>query len=174
MATPIINGSLEKGPLGKDYWGPRIWRVLHTLSCHPSVGKTKAIVLARDERSAWLHMLKALAQIMPCDRCKQHYRDWFHEVGILKETMYVGDLGAYVRGELFDLHCSANVDQGKEPAPVPYADLEAAYPPQKLTPIVQELEGSWSAALERRLIPLDSVRLWRRSVATLLGMYGLA
>ena len=171
MATPITNGVL-----GKDYWGPRVWRLLHTLSCHSAIGTTKAVVLARDERSAWLHMLKALGQIMPCERCKQHYKEWFHEAGILKETMYVGDLRAYVRGSLFDLHCSANVDQGKEPVPAPitYADLDTAYPPQPLTPIVQELESCWSAALERRLIPLDSVRLWRRSVATLLGMYGLA
>jgi hypothetical protein len=173
MATPIVNGVLGNNILGKDYWGPRVWRLLHTLSCYPGVGTTKAVVLARDERSAWLHMLKALGQIMPCDRCKQHYREWFHVTGILKETMYVGDLRTYIRGALFDLHCSANVDQGKEPAPIVYADLDTAYPPQSLSPIVEELEGCWRAALERRLITLDSVRLWRRSVATLLGIYGL-
>jgi hypothetical protein len=170
MATLITNGFLTK-----DYWGPRVWRLLHTLSCNPGIGKTKSVVLARDERSAWLHMLKALSQIMPCDRCKQHYRDWFHEVGILKETMYVGDLRAYVRGALFDLHCSANIDQGKEPVPAPitYVDLDTAYPPQPLTPIMQELEKTWHLALERHIIKLDSVRLWRRSVGTLLGMYSL-
>jgi hypothetical protein len=168
-------GPVEKTDImSKNYWGPRIWRILHTLSCAPSMGKTKNVVLGRDERADWLQLLKAVGQLMPCDRCKQHYREWFREAGILKECMYVPDLGEYLRGAIYDLHCSANVDQGREPTPVLYVDLSGAYPPTSITPIVKELEAVWVRGLEMRIVPIDPVRAWRRCVLRLSGMYGLA
>ena len=159
--------------MSKNYWGPRIWCILHTLTCAPSMGKTKNVVLARDERADWLQLLKALGQLMPCDRCKQHYREWFTAAGILKECMYVPDLQEYLRGAIYDLHCSANLDQRREPTPVRYEDLSATYPPVKITPIVQELESVWVRGLELRMIPIEPLRVWRRCVLQLAGLYGL-
>ncbi len=165
--------TIEADVLSKKYWGPRIWRLLHTMSCHPSVGSSRPSVLERDERSAWLYALRALGQIMPCDRCKKHYMEWFMVTNMSKQLLTYGDLRTYIRSALFDLHCSANLDQGLPPTPVVYTELDTAYPPKSLTPIVQDLEKTWARGLELRTIPLDGVKLWKKSLSTLLGLYGL-
>jgi hypothetical protein len=161
--------------MSKDYWGPRIWRLLHTMSCSPYVGQAMSAVAAQDERVAWLQLLKAQADVLPCARCRQHYREWFMAVGVVRNVMNVvgAEFGAYIRGSIFDLHCSANVNRGVAPAPIPYTDLESAYPPCQLTPIVNELDATFNRAVELRAIPVERVKLWRRSIHTLLGLYGL-
>jgi hypothetical protein len=51
--------------IGKDYWGPRVWKLLHSFSAK--------ISLTQDTRILWKLFLKATLAVLPCPICKEHF-----------------------------------------------------------------------------------------------------
>ena len=61
------------------HWGPPLWRILH--SCAERLGNQKFVLLAEDERRAWIQLLRDLDTVLPCAICRTHYRAWCKKVG---------------------------------------------------------------------------------------------
>ena len=163
------------GPTNKYYWGPRLWRVLHTLSCAPAAGRPADRVQDVDERSLWAQVFKYTASIMPCPVCTGHYKDWLMTHKILRTIGETKDLKEFIKGELFDLHCDINATNGvRPPNPVPYTDMEVRYPPYGLRAVLAELDTMFEAAKELRSINIDAVKMWKKAVDQLLIKYDIA
>ena len=163
------------GPTNKNYWGPRLWRILHTLSCSPSAGALRDRVQQVDERALWAQVLKLTSHIMPCAVCSAHYKDWLFRTHIVKNIGNASsNIRELVRGELYDLHCMVNEVNGiVPPNPIPYSELEAAYPGSGFRPAYGELGYTFDGALAARLLKPDDVKTWRRTVERLAILYGL-
>ena len=61
------------------HWGPPLWRILH--SCAERLGNQIFVLLAEDEKRAWVRILKDLDGVMPCALCRTHYKAWCKQVG---------------------------------------------------------------------------------------------
>ena len=66
----------------KQWWGPRIWRILHCM----------AEFSDRSEcGGAWRAVLRTTVDVLPCDLCRSHLRDSIGSISILQprpaETM---------------------------------------------------------------------------------------
>ena len=55
----------EPGVAEKGWWGPRIWRILHSLA---------EINDRNDVGPAWRQALLLTAEILPCPVCREHFR----------------------------------------------------------------------------------------------------
>ena len=162
------------GPTNKYYWGPRLWRVLHTLSCAPSVGRPADRVQDVDERALWSQVFKYTASIMPCTVCTGHYKDWLMTHKILRNVSETKDLKEFIKGELFDLHCDINATNGvRPPNPIPYTAMEERYPPYGLRSVLAELDTMFEAAKELRTINIDAVKMWKKAVDQLIIKYNI-
>lgn len=53
------------GPAEKGWWGPRIWRILHSLA---------EINDRTDVGPAWRQALLLTAEVLPCAVCREHFR----------------------------------------------------------------------------------------------------
>jgi hypothetical protein len=58
-------GTAEPGISEKGWWGPRIWRILHSLA---------EINDRTDVGPAWRQALQLTAEILPCPVCREHFR----------------------------------------------------------------------------------------------------
>lgn len=92
---------------------------------------------------------------------------------ILKGVDVTEDIGEFLRGELYDLHCSANLSQNREPSPFSYNELIQNYPIIPIRPIIAELTVMFIEANKLRSINYDSSKLWRKAVEQLVIAYGL-
>lgn len=163
------------GPTAKTYWGPRLWRVLHTLSCSPSIGLLRDRVQQVDERALWQQVLKMTAHIMPCALCAAHYKDWLFRSQIAKIiNTNSSNIRTVVRDGLFNLHCMVNEANGVAPPnPIPYSAMEETYPGPGFRPAYNELGHTFEAGLGARLLKPEDIKVWRRTVERLAILYGL-
>jgi len=163
------------GTTAKSYWGPRLWRILHTLSCSSSIGTLRDRVQQIDERALWSQVLKMTAHIMPCAVCSEHYKDWLFRSQIVKIiSTNSSNIRELVRGGLYDLHCMVNDANGVSPPnPIPYSELEAAYPGSGFRSAYGELGYTFDAALAARLLKPEDIKVWRRAIERLALLYGL-
>jgi hypothetical protein len=58
--------------LSKEYWGPHLWVILHTLS--EKSGQFKLLLQENDEAHAWIGLIRCLVDTMPCAKCVSHYK----------------------------------------------------------------------------------------------------
>jgi hypothetical protein len=58
----INSGKKSSSPKGKDFWGPPIWYLIHTL----------AITLRPGTEDSYEEFLWLLTVLLPCDYCKEH------------------------------------------------------------------------------------------------------
>ena len=95
-------------------WGPPLWRILHTLAEH--LGRHTAPLLIADERRACLQFLKAVEAVLPCEKCKKHYRAW--RLKNSPEKFGIGEeLRLAVRKWLWALHSEINRENGVQTEP---------------------------------------------------------
>jgi hypothetical protein len=96
-------------------WGPPLWRLLHTLA--EQLGKQPVPSLSVDERRACLQFLHSIESVLPCEKCKHHYRAWRQKNP--PTTFGNGvELRNSVRTWLWALHSEINQERGihTEPA----------------------------------------------------------
>ena len=99
-------------------WGPAMWRILHSLA--ERLGKQTNTLLIQDEQRAWINFLRSVESVIPCKRCKGHYRDWG-----LKNRIDLAAMRITARAWLWGLHNEVNRErhiQGPE-----LAEMEAIY-----------------------------------------------
>ena len=55
-------------------WGPALWYILHTYT--ERLGNQQNQILSTDQRVAWINLLKSVEGVIPCARCRAHYKEW--------------------------------------------------------------------------------------------------
>ena len=89
----------------KQWWGPRIWRILHCLAEFSD---------RSDCGLAWRSVLRATAEILPCDLCKNHMRTANGTIG-LAQSRTAAEMQTLMRHYLWSLHqASATVGISEE------------------------------------------------------------
>lgn len=94
-------------------WGPPLWLILHGIA--ECLGNQTVPMLATDEAHEIVFLLRDVEKIMPCQLCRNHYRQWrkdhpLEEIDKLRGYM----LKTGVRQWLYDLHENVNRSRGIE------------------------------------------------------------
>ena len=88
-------------------WGPPLWYILHTYT--ERLGNQQNQILSTDQRVAWINFLKSVEGVIPCARCRAHYREWRIKHPIDAFNTYQGVfLRQKAREWLWGLHDSIN------------------------------------------------------------------
>lgn len=108
-----------------DEWGPPLWYKLHMMTfSYPEVATYKDRVLA-------IKYFKEVEKLLPCEKCKVHYRNNLKSNPI----QYNVDTRDELVRWLIDLHNKVNVQTGKRI--LSYDEAIGLYvPPQKEKPII--------------------------------------
>jgi hypothetical protein len=56
-------------------WGPRLWRVLHSLA--ECTGKRNYKGYHDNEQRCWINIMNSLLKGLPCAVCKKHFREYY-------------------------------------------------------------------------------------------------
>jgi hypothetical protein len=94
-------------------WGPPLWKLLHGIA--ECLGNQPVAMLATDEAHEIVFILRDVEKIMPCQLCRNHYREWrknhpLEEIDKLRGPM----LKEGVREWLYNLHEIVNKTRGIE------------------------------------------------------------
>ena len=171
-ALPVVTASLspvvsEIPRYSKLYWGPRVWRLFHTLA---------EVSNRRDVLGMWHMVLAATADSMPCAQCRTHFSAYLrtHPVTFVKRGILL--TGAQtrdkIRGELWKFHNVVNKSTGKEEASIDIlleqygakTRNELLLEAQRL---VNEIKGLWEPLLYKQISP-KALHEWKRALHTLL------
>ena len=63
---------MTENPTEKGWWGPRFWRILHSLA---------EINDRTDVGPAWRQALLLTAEVLPCAMCRSHFRNHVRSIG---------------------------------------------------------------------------------------------
>ena len=84
-----------------EVWGPPAWKFLHTITLnYPEYPTIK-------DKENYKDFFYLLSEVIPCDRCKKHYKENITELPIRLESRE--ELTEW----LFDIHNKVNVSNGK-------------------------------------------------------------
>ncbi len=153
-------------------WGPRLWRVLHTLA--ERLGRQGVPLLAMDEVRAWIFLLRETGEVMPCALCRKHYKEWRkeHPLDAFLETRGGGLLQQRARSWLWSLHEAVN--RRREMAGVAEEDVPALYASSAgLQADVEALVKLFQQAVLERQIDGGALREWRARLTMVRRLVGV-
>jgi hypothetical protein len=151
-------------------WGPLFWKILHGLA--ELAGKQKNAVLQGDEQRAWVNVLIHLQPTLPCDFCRNHYKEWLteHPPTFLLTAPYE-DVGPWIRNYLWSLH--NRINEGNDKPVLPESQLKELYTGVQITPVWKALEPIMRKAIRLSGITLLPWKKWVNYVRMLQGIYGV-
>jgi hypothetical protein len=151
-------------------WGPAFWGILHTLAHHAG-GVGTSTVLQADERKHWTDIFVELSDTLPCEDCKQHYRDWLggQDLARWKSGPYAG-FGDDLRRTWWGLHNEVNARLGK---PVfAWEGLPATYTGNSLRALIKGVSPTIDRAIRMNGVRILPWKRFLKSVQFLMGIYG--
>jgi len=151
-------------------WGPLFWKILHGLA--ELSGKQIYAVLQDDEKRAWVNILIHLQTTLPCDFCRNHYKEWLAEnpPSILLKLNY-SEIRVWIRTYLWSLHNQIN--EGNNKPIFLESQLEETYRHTNIKPLWDALEPVMRKAIRLSGITLLPWKKWIGYVRTLQGIYGV-
>lgn len=156
--------------LQREAWGPRFWRVLHTLVEYSGWQTTD--LQSNDEADAWTNLLRAQAFVMPCELCKQHYLSWIASYKITPlRSLLREDRRVYLRLWLWGCHDNVNRMNGKTSPEV--SDLQQKYKSQRIDRDIKDLESMFRVGIEKQVLLAADISRWKNALTRLRLMYGL-
>ena len=154
----------------REWWGPRFWKILHTLA--ECSGTMTSMVMANDEADLWSLILKGQTFVMTCALCKEHYYSWYKSHRLVDLRTLKGlARREYLRKWLLDCHNNVNRQAGKELFLEEH--LSETYKKTSLLEPVKEIYEMFRIALERSQLKLEDVNRWKTSLVKLRMLYGL-
>lgn len=153
-----------------SHWGPLLWKLLHGLA--EKLGTQKPEILAADEAREMVLILRGLEVIMPCEKCRKHYKEYRvkNPYDIFAQRRGLG-LKRGVREWLYMLHETVNKKNGTE-SQLLLENMESMYKDVKIqdawTPLNQVLMTSVSSGL----ILSENLKSFRRHLSLLLTAIG--
>jgi hypothetical protein len=147
-------------------WGPILWKMLHALADRLSSGTP---TLFRDEINLWKKLIPFTGDIIPCDICRAHYKEYLGEnpMGFLK--MARPDAATWIQTWLWTLHNDINVENNKPT--FAFTDLHATYGSINLTDMFHQLEPVMKRAIEPNGVSFLKWKAWIIVYKTLVAMY---
>jgi hypothetical protein len=150
--------------LSREAWGPRFWKILHTLA--ECSGEQTTQIQMNDEADAWHTLLRAQAHVMPCTLCKDHYLEWHrtHKTDGLR-TMQCEERKAWLRKWLWGCHNRVNLTNQKIS---PELDsLPFLYTRVPIEKEMKELSSMFQLALMKQSLKPEDVTRWKQTIARL-------
>ena len=88
-------------------WGPPFWRILHTLA--DRLGRQTNYIGIQDERRVWMLFLRSVELVLPCAKCKQHFRSWKQRHPVEQANSLAGEqLRSWAKEWFYSLHKEVN------------------------------------------------------------------
>ena len=151
-------------------WGPILWRILHTFA--EKLGRHKIPLLATDEKRAFVNLLKSVEMVMPCMKCRQHYRAWRQKRPI-ERFMGSYDIREDAREWLWALHEEVNTSKAIT-GPL-LSEIPGLYGTRKIQELNDDLqllvENLHEAALYRH-VETEAIHTFRKAFAMLRAIVG--
>lgn len=160
----------EQLSLQRESWGPRFWRILHTLA--ETSGQQVPLILKNDEADAWILLLKLQEFVMPCALCKEHYKSWrtTHRVDHLRNLQ--GDVRKeFLRRWLWDCHNRVNASNQKPEIPI--EEAPTLYPKASIQKEVEELATMFKLAITKQVLKYEDTKMWRNVIQRLRILVGV-
>jgi hypothetical protein len=156
--------------LQREAWGPRFWRILHTLA--ERSGKQTTDLESNEEADSWTNLLRAQAFVMPCDLCKQHYLAWIVNYKINPLRGLLGeDRRLYLRLWLWACHDNVNRINGKQSPSV--SELQDKFGRHAIERDVLDLDKMFRIAIEKQSLMAADISRWKNALTRLRLMYSL-
>lgn len=121
------------------HWGPILWKILHGLA-----ERAERSFDRMDEIREWQRFIKATGDMLPCDLCRNHFKEYSQQFPLTLLTILdKGQVKYSIKNWFWHLHNEINTGTGK---PIfPYDNLESTYlnvdltdQLYRLTPIVKK------------------------------------
>ena len=153
----------------REWWGPRFWKILHTLAeCSGSISSP---ILANDEADYWAILLKIQGLVMPCALCRTDYAKWLfvHKIGDIRGLKE--NRRDYLRKWLFSCHNAVNSRNNKMVLEI--ESLAELYKKESIGKVVLEIFQMFNLAMERSQLKPEDVNRWKNALARLRILYGI-
>jgi len=153
-----------------SHWGPLLWKLLHTLA--EKLGTQKPEILAADEAREIVLILRGLEVIMPCEKCRKHYKEYrvMNPFDIFAQRRGLG-LKKGVREWLYMLHETVNKKNGTESLLL-LKDMEPMYKDVKIQDAWAPLNQVLMTSVSSGLILSENLKSFRRHLSLLLTAIG--
>ena len=94
------------------HWGPILWSVLHALA--QKSGRAIFPTFRDDEVRQWINLIQVMPQMIPCDNCRTHVKEWLvrRPITDIKNLPYAS-LNDWIITWVYDLHEEVNQRLGK-------------------------------------------------------------
>jgi hypothetical protein len=151
-------------------WGPLLWTAFHALA--ERSGAAVIPLYADDERRGWAHIFKLTAEIIPCQACREHYKEYLLEHPVITvATMPYAGLREWLRTWFWEFHESVNARLGKPS--FSKADLTATYSAVVPRTNLRALEQPIMKAIQMSGIPLRPWIEWKNKYLGILSVLGV-
>jgi len=166
-SPPPSNPDVQIAPDSKSYWGPRLWRIFHTLAEYSD---------RRDISALWLNVLRTTSQAMPCNKCRVHLSEYLRTHTMFRFTplMPIKDIHTTIRQDLYNLHNTVNsrnhiprfdiaalsATYGSKPRPERMYEVQVLY---------NELKNAWMPLLHTRIRPA-ALTQWKQALELLMTL----
>jgi hypothetical protein len=141
-------------PIEKGWWGPRIWRILHSLA---------EISDRRDCALAWHSTLRATAEMIPCIACRVHFHTMLNSIKYPIDTV--------IRTPLRTMLWRAHKETGGE---LPEEELTAVYGGERpaivaaASELVKEVQLNFVTVFTP--YQLSNLQIWVRTIQYLINL----
>jgi Erv1 / Alr family len=153
-----------------SHWGPLLWKLLHGLA--EKLGTQKPEILAADEAREMVLILRGLEVIMPCEKCRKHYKEYRvkNPYDVFMHRRGLG-LKRDVREWLYMLHETVNKRNGVE-SRLLLEDMEPMYKDVKIQDAWAPLNQVLMTSVSSGLILSENLKSFRRHLSLLLTAIG--
>jgi hypothetical protein len=136
------------------HWGPILWQILHGLA-----ERAERSFDMSDEVREWQRFIRATGDMLPCDICRAHYKEYISKHPLTQLTIQgKGQIKPWVKNWFWDLHNEINTGTGR---PVfPYNDLELTYSNIDLTDQLYRLTPIVKKAIDLSGVPYLKWTMW--------------
>ena len=145
-------------------WGPLVWTILHGFAQSPNVG-----IFPGDELREWSRLIKLTADMLPCDKCREHLTDFMRRrpIALFSQSP---QLKHTVRSWLWDLHNEVNVKNDK---PIyPFEEL-SVYSNINIQDLLWRLDPVIKKAIQINGLGFIKYTKWIGSVKMMRAILGL-
>lgn len=138
-------------------WGPIVWTILHGLA-----EKAGRAALPADEVREWQRLLKATADMLPCDKCRAHFSAFLKaNPATALNTLPYNQLRIWIRSWFYTLHNEVNVETKKES--FPFDKLAETYTKVNFQDLFWRLEPVMKKAIQLSGVSLLKWTTWVHS-----------
>lgn len=153
-----------------SHWGPLLWKLLHALA--EKLGTQKPDILATDEAREMVLILKGVEVIMPCEKCRKHYKEYRVNNPYEQFAQRRGlALKKGVKEWLYLLHEAVNKKNNID-SKIRLEDIESMYKDVKIQDAWAPLNKVLMTSVSSGLILSENLKSFRRHLFLLLTAIG--